>query len=97
MFSAVALAQLVPITTCHAAIPCSIPFGLRPADSLANNPYGNSGNTGPVVATSVDAALKPRLVMRPVSEDPADSAARIFVKRNPHLLGPTPRPTPRVP
>ena len=91
-FAAGAAAQLVPVSTCHAALPCSIPYGLRPADSLANNPYGNVSNTGPVVATSIDQGWKPRLVVKPVSEDPAEYAARIFVRKNPHLSKPTPVP-----
>ncbi len=36
-------------------------------------------------------------LVKPVSEDPAESAARIFVRKNPILLKPTPRPTPSVP
>ena len=34
LFAAVpARAQLVPITRCNSAIPCNIPYGLRPADA----------------------------------------------------------------
>jgi hypothetical protein len=96
-FAAGALAQLVPLTTCHAALPCSIPYGLRPADSVQNLAHANGGpgNTALTVQSGVG-DLKFSLV-KPVSEDPAESAARIFVRKNPSLLKPTPKPTPRVP
>ena len=94
-FAAITRAQLVPLSTCHAALPCSIPYGLRPADSLANNPYGTVGNTGPVVATSIGLGLglQPRLVVKPVAQDPSEYAARAFVRKNP-LVKPAPVPTP---
>ena len=98
-FSAGAAAQLVPISTCHAALPCSIPYGLRPADAvqnLANNANGGPGNTAMTVG--INDRLNVKLV-KPVSEDPVEYAVRAFVRKNPLLTKPTPIPTPapRVP
>ncbi len=93
-FAARAQAQLVPISTCHAALPCSIPYGLRPADSvqnLANNANGGPGNTA--LTLGLHDNMKIRLIT-PVSDDPSEYAARIFVKKNPPLVKPTPAPTP---
>ena len=87
-------AQLVPVSTCHAALPCSIPYGLRPADAvqnLANNANGGPGNTA--MTLGINSNMQVRLV-KPISEDPTDFAARLFVKKNPHLVKPTPAPTP---
>jgi hypothetical protein len=96
-FAAGAAAQLVPVSTCHAALPCSIPYGLRPADAvqnLANNANGGPGNTAMTVG--INDRMKVRLV-KPVSEDPVEYAARAFVRKNPQLVKPTPVPTRRVP
>lgn len=89
-----AAAQIVPLARCHAAIPCSIPFGLRPADAAAWSPYAatGQGNTLVSVSAGVEEGLKPKINKPPVSEDPSERAARLYVKRNP--LKPTPRPTP---
>src|SRR4051812_43932182 len=38
-----ASAQLVPVTQRNAAIPCSIPYGLRPADAAAWTPGAKVG------------------------------------------------------
>ncbi len=92
--TAAAGAQLVPVSTCHAALPCSIPYGLRPADAvqnLANNANGGPGNTAMTVG--INSSMQVRLV-KPISEDPTEFAARLFVKKNPHLVKPTPAPTP---
>jgi hypothetical protein len=92
-----AFAQLVPLSQCGAAIPCSIPTGLRPADAAALSPYGRvgNGNTLMTVSAQVDEAIRPRLITRGVAEDASERAARLFVKRNPGLLrAPTPTPTP---
>jgi hypothetical protein len=89
-----AAAQLVPVSTCHAALPCSIPYGLRPADAVqnhANNANGGPGNTA--MTLGINSNMQVRLV-KPISEDPTDLAARLFVKKNPHLVKPTPVPTP---
>ena len=90
-------AQIVPLSRCQAAIPCSIPFGLRPADATAFSPYARSGNVGISVSAGVEEGLKPKVDRIPVSEDPSERAARIFVMRNPYAAGPTKTPTPRVP
>lgn len=90
-------AQLVPLSQCGSAIPCSIPVGLRPADTAALSPYGRvgNGNTLMTISAGVDEALKPRVVTRGVAEDPSERAARLFMKRNPGLLrAPTPTPPP---
>jgi len=89
-----AAGQLVPVSTCHAALPCSIPYGLRPADAvqnLANNANGGPGNTAMTVG--INSSMQVRLV-KPISEDPTEFAARLFVKKNPHLVKPTPAVTP---
>ncbi len=89
-----AAAQLVPVSTCHAALPCSIPYGLRPADAvqnLANNANGGPGNTA--FSLGLNGNMNVRLIT-PISEDPSEAAARIFVRKNPLLVKPTPVPTP---
>jgi len=85
-------AQLVPITRCNGAIPCSIPIGIRPADAAAWTPGAKTGQGNTAVSVSVDERLKPHIDTPHVSEDPTDRAARIFMKRNPL---PTPRPSPK--
>jgi hypothetical protein len=96
--TATAGAQLVPVTRCNAALPCSIPFGLRPADAAAWTPGAKvgQGNTAVSASSGVDQGLKPKLDMRPVPQDPSEFAARIYVKNNPlpKTPGPTPPPTP---
>ena len=87
-------AQIVPLSRCQAAIPCSIPFGLRPADATAFSPYARSGNVGISVSAGIEEGLKPKVDRIPVSEDPSERAARIFVMRNPYAAGPTKTPTP---
>lgn len=90
-FAATARAQLVPLTQCQAAFPCNLPYGLRPADAVANLPDARLGNA--LVGAAVNGALQPRLVAAPhASSDAAEDAARLFVLRNP--LRPTPTPTP---
>jgi hypothetical protein len=91
-----ATAQLVPITRCNGAYPCSIPIGLRPADAAAWTPGAKTGQGNTAISLSMDERLKPKIDRppSPISEDPTDRAARIFVKRNP--LAPTPKPTPRA-
>lgn len=87
-------AQIVPLSRCQAAIPCSIPFGLRPADATTFSPYARTGNAGVSVSAGVEEGLKPKLDRAPISEDPSERAARIFVMRNPYAAGPTKTPTP---
>ena len=93
VLASAAHAQLVPLARCNGALPCSIPFGLRPADSVAFSPYARTGqgNTAVSVSAAVDELLKPRVDTPHVAEDPSERAARIFVKRNP--IKPTPTPT----
>jgi len=90
--AAAARAQLVPITRCQAAIPCSIPYGLRPADAAAWTPGARVGQGNTAISIGVDDRLKPEVQTPHVSEDPTERAARIFMRRNPL---PTPRPTPK--
>ena len=89
-----ARAQLVPITRCNAAIPCSIPMGLRPADAAAWTPGAKTGQGNTAVSVRVDDRLKPQVQVPHVSEDPTDRAARIFVKKNPLAVSPKPAPKP---
>jgi hypothetical protein len=95
-FASGARSQLVPLSQCGAAIPCSIPSGLRPADAAALSPYGRvgPGNSAIAVSAGIEEGLKPRVVTRAIAEDPSERAARLFVKRNPHLSAHTPTPTP---
>ena len=110
--AAIAPAQIVPITRCNAAIPCNIPYGLRPADAAGWTPGSNvgQGNTGISVSTNFTDGLVPKVDRPPVSEDPVEAAARMYVRRNPapattrtksqesrvegRELKPTPAPTP---
>jgi hypothetical protein len=98
LVAATAAAQLVPVTRCNAALPCSIPFGLRPADAAAWTPGAKvgQGNTAVSASTGVDQGLKPKLDTRPAPQDPSEFAARIYLKNNPppKSPGPTPLPTP---
>ncbi|HEX4439851.1 MAG TPA: hypothetical protein VH854_07250 [Thermoanaerobaculia bacterium] len=82
--------QLVPITRCQAAIPCSIPYGLRPADAAAWTPGARIGQGNTAISVRVDERLKPEVQAPNVSEDPTERAARIFMRKNPL---PTPKPT----
>jgi len=108
--TAPALAQIVPITRCNAAIPCNIPYGLRPADAAGWTPGSNvgQGHTGMSLSTDFTDGLKPKIDRHPVSEDPVEAAARMYVRKFPapatrkspgasvesRQLKPTPRPTP---
>jgi fermentation-respiration switch protein FrsA (DUF1100 family) len=84
-----AAAQLVPLTRCQAAFPCSAPYGLRPADAVANLPDARLGNV--VVGGAIGGAFQLRLAAPHPSSDPAEDAARLYVRKNPLL--PTPTPT----
>ena len=88
-----AAAQLVPVSTCHAALPCSIPYGLRPADAVQHLANANGGPGNTAMTVGVNGSLQVRLV-KPVSEDPAEYAARVFVRKNPQFVKSTPVPTP---
>jgi hypothetical protein len=100
--SVTAHAQLVPITRCNSAIPCNIPMGLRPADAAAWTP-GNKlgqGNTGVSVSSGLEEGLKPKVDRPPVSDDPVEAAARMYVRKNPapppvKATPAAPKPTPR--
>lgn len=99
LLAAKAGAQIVPLSQCGSAIPCSIPTGLRPADAAALSPYGRVGNGNGLMTFSagIDDAIRPRLITRGPAEDPSDRAARLFMKRNPGLMrtaAPTPTPSP---
>ncbi|HWZ85639.1 MAG TPA: hypothetical protein VN032_05520 [Thermoanaerobaculia bacterium] len=100
-FAAAAAAQLVPLARCHAAFPCSAPYGLRPADAVSNLPDAAVGSSLIGIGVGLDNGFKPRLAAPAASEDPAESAARMFVHRNPlrtrtptPAAAPPPAPTP---
>jgi len=100
-FAEAALAQLVPLARCHAAFPCSVPYGLRPADAVSNLPDATGGNSLIGLGLGLDNGFKPRLAAPAASEDPAESAARMYVHRNPlrtrtptPAAAPAPAPTP---
>jgi len=88
-----AAAQLVPVSTCHAALPCSLLSGLRPADAVQHLANANGGPGNTAMTVGVNGSLQVRLV-KPVSEDPAEYAARVFVRKNPQVVKSTPVPTP---
>jgi hypothetical protein len=93
-------AQIVPITRCNAAIPCNIPYGLRPADAAGWTPGSNvgQGNTGISMSTNFTDGLLPKIDKPPVSEDPVETAARMYVRKFPApatTKRPTPTPTPK--
>lgn len=90
LFAAVpARAQLVPITRCNSAIPCNIPYGLRPADAAAWTPGNNlgQGNTGMSVSTDFTNGIVPKIDRPPISEDPVEAAARMYVRKYPSAPG----------
>jgi hypothetical protein len=91
---AAASAQLVPLARCHAAFPCSVPYGLRPADAVANNPDAALGNS--LIGVGVDSSLKPRIVTSPVSSDPSEDAARLYVRKFPLKTKTTGTPAPKA-
>jgi hypothetical protein len=82
---AVVLAQIVPVTRCNAAIPCNIPYGLRPADAAGWTPGANvgQGNTAVSLSTDFTNGLAPKIDRPPLSEDPVEAAARMYVRRYP--------------
>ena len=98
-FVAPAAAQLVPVSTCHAALPCSIPYGLRPADAVQHLGNANGGPGNAALSLHLNDRFEMKLA-KPVSEDPSEYAARLFVLKNPvplkkaTLAAPTPNPTP---
>ena len=84
-------AQLVPITRCNAAIPCNIPYGLRPADAAGWTPGNNlgQGHTGMSMSTDFSNGIVPQIDRHPVSEDPVEAAARMYVRKYPSAPGST--------
>ena len=86
-------AQIVPITRCNAAIPCNIPYGLRPADAAGWTPGSNvgQGNTGISMSTNFADGLLPKIDKPPISEDPVEAAARMYVRKYPYQ-GAAPKP-----
>lgn len=104
-------AQLVPITRCNSAIPCNIPYGIRPADAAGWTPGSNvgQGNTALSMSTNFTDGLMPKIDKPPVSEDPVEAAARMYVRKypapattkktqesaNPPAAKPTPAPAPQ--
>jgi hypothetical protein len=58
----IAQAQMVPMSRCHAAFPCSIPFSIqsRP-DPLIAGPYGGVGSGGMLVTIPIVLPLQPRI------------------------------------
>lgn len=90
VLTAGARAQLVPLARCHAAYPCNLPYGLRPADAVANLPDAQLGNT--LIGVGVDGQFRLRVLAPPVSPDFSAAAARLYVKQHP--LAPAASPTP---
>ena len=84
-------AQLVPITRCNSAIPCNIPYGLRPADAAAWTPGNNlgQGNTAMSMSTDFTNGIAPKIDKPPISEDPVEAAARMYVRKYPSAPGST--------
>ena len=77
-------AQLVPLSQCGSALPCSLPIGLRPAAAAALSPYGRVGNGNSLIGVEVAGpeGFKPEVMTRGVAEDPSDRPARILLKHN---------------
>ena len=97
--AAPARAQIVPVTRCNGAIPCNIPYGLRPADAAGWTPGSNvgQGHTGISMSTNFQDGLLPKIDKPPVSEDPVEAAARMYVRKYPApatTKQPAPKPTP---
>ena len=92
-------AQIVPITRCNAAIPCNIPYGLRPADAAGWTPGSNvgQGNTGISMSTNFTDGLVPKIDKPPISEDPVEAAARMYVRKYPAQAPAKPARRPRRP
>jgi len=97
-------AQIVPITRCNAAIPCNIPYGLRPADAAGWTPGSNvgQGNTAISLSNNFTDGVLPKIDRPPISEDPVEAAARMYVRKYPApnpaprpAKVPTPAPTPK--
>ncbi|HEX7251721.1 MAG TPA: hypothetical protein VF376_02485 [Thermoanaerobaculia bacterium] len=58
----IAQGQMVPLSRCHAAFPCSIPFSIqsRP-DPLVAGPYSGVGSGGMLVTIPMALPLQPRI------------------------------------
>jgi hypothetical protein len=71
-----ASAQFVPLARCHAAFPCSIPFGLQYGpDPLIAGPYAHLTNTA--VSARMEIATPPRFELdRPLDQKALDEALR---------------------
>ena len=91
-------AQIVPITRCNAAIPCNIPYGLRPADAAGWTPGSNvgQGNTAISLSNNFTDGVLPKIDRPPISEDPVEAAARMYVRKYP-APNPAPKPPPSKP
>ena len=87
-------AQIVPITRCNAAIPCNIPYGLRPADAAGWTPGSNvgQGNTAISLSNNFTDGLLPKIDKPPISEDPVEAAARRYVRKYPYQGAPPKAP-----
>jgi hypothetical protein len=97
-------AQLVPVTHCNAAIPCNIPYGLRPWRAANWTPGASWSMPSAAISvfSPIDQGLSPRIVTRPVADDPAETAARMYVRKNPSPDGKAtpatvPKPAPEAP
>ena len=87
MLASAARAQLVPLSLCNAAIPCSLPFGLRPANAVAGlAPFTRAGEGGALVSARAGIGAGEPLRLdkpRPAIPDASEQAARIFLRKNP--------------
>ena len=80
-----AQAQFVPLSRCHSAYPCAIPFEVqyRPDPQIAAQ-YGGVSNTALVAKVALRAPLTPRVEVRTSPDDKAiDDAVRKFLATHP--------------
>lgn len=91
-----ASAQFMPLSHCHQAYPCAIPFGFQfQPDPILAGPFVSPGTTA--IAGHVLLKKKPEIALDerpPLSDDVAEAAARAFLRRHPAPKRPEPDPEP---
>lgn len=106
-----AVAQFVPMTSCRAAFPCSIPYGVQyNPDPLVMGPYAAPANSAISFRTTLDARPTITIDIRPRDNTPIDAAVRTFLQqypttnkpvtaapRDPEKAEPKPTPPPEPP
>jgi hypothetical protein len=82
--AAAAAAQFVPLSRCHAAYPCAIPFEIqyRP-DPLIAGQYGGPGSTAVSLRAPLTSTFAPQIDARQVDQAAVDAAVRSFLRTHP--------------